>query len=126
MNDETFKKFWSAYPRKVGKDAALKAWLKKKPDINEVLNALDWQKQSDQWMKDNGKFIPHPATYLNQGRWQDEPTLINNANKTIHDTRAETAKAMFGGFSNERTIDVSEYTTATDRQAISQNGELIW
>ena len=38
---DTFKIFWSAYPKKVGKDAALKAWNKKKPNIDEVLKALE-------------------------------------------------------------------------------------
>lgn len=74
MND--FETFWKSYPRKVGKDAALKAWNKKKPNIDEVLKALEWQTQSAQWLKDGGQFIPHPATYLNQGRWQDEPENV--------------------------------------------------
>ena len=37
------------------------------------------QKESDQWTRDDGQFIPLPATYLNQGRWKDEPTIINSA-----------------------------------------------
>jgi hypothetical protein len=78
MNDVSgdFIKFWSAYPKKVGKDAALKAWNKKKPNIEEVLNALLWQVTSKQWQKEGGQFIPNPSTYINQGRWQDEPPVI--------------------------------------------------
>jgi hypothetical protein len=75
---EDFKHFWSAYPKKVGKDAALKSWNKKKPNIDEVLKALSWQVVSDQWLKERGQFIPNPATYLNQGRWQDEPQENKN------------------------------------------------
>ena len=67
-----FQEFWDAYPRKVGKQAALKAWNKTKPNIEEVLIALDWQKQSDQWYKNGGQFIPNPATWINQHRWHDE------------------------------------------------------
>lgn len=67
-----FDVFWSYYPKKVGKEAARKSWEKMKPVLNQVLNALYWQKESDQWAKSNGQFIPNPATYLNQGRWQDE------------------------------------------------------
>lgn len=37
-----------------------------------MLAALAQQKKSPQWVKDGGEFIPHPATWLNQGRWQDE------------------------------------------------------
>ena len=68
-----FDTFWAAYPKKTGKTAAQKAWQKAKPVLAEVLAALTWQVDSDQWRKDGGQFIPNPATYLNQGRWQDEP-----------------------------------------------------
>jgi hypothetical protein len=51
---------------------ALKSWLKTKARIDDVLQALAWQKESDQWRRSDGQFIPNPATYLNQGRWQDE------------------------------------------------------
>lgn len=78
MSVSDFETFWKSYPRKVGKDAALKAWNKKKPNLDEVLKALEWQTQSAQWLKDGGQFIPHPATYLNQGRWKDEPCVIES------------------------------------------------
>lgn len=71
--DERFDRFWTEYPKKVGKEAARKAWLKMKPDIDAVLKALLWQKESEQWKKDGGQYVPNPSTYLNQGRWQDEP-----------------------------------------------------
>lgn len=70
-----FDAFWSAYPNKVGKDAARKAFAKRKPDdqlLAEMLQALEVHKQSDGWTKDGGRYIPHPTTWLNQGRWQDE------------------------------------------------------
>jgi hypothetical protein len=73
--DAEFAEFWNAYPKKVGKDAALKSWLKLKPHIAHVMKALAWQTESDQWQEKDGKFIPNPATYLNQGRWKDEPKL---------------------------------------------------
>jgi len=48
--------------------------MKKLPDINAVMKALDWQIDSSQWKKG---FIPNPATYINQERWLDEPEEIN-------------------------------------------------
>jgi hypothetical protein len=68
-----FDEFWSAYPKKTGKDAALKAWKLKKPRIDDVMYALSWQRKSWQWLRESGQYIPNPATYINQGRWQDEP-----------------------------------------------------
>lgn len=71
-NDD-FEIFWQRYPKKVGKQAAITAWKKFKPRLDDVMFALSWQIESEQWTKQNGSFIPNPATYLNQGRWQDEP-----------------------------------------------------
>lgn len=73
-----FTEFWQAYPRKVGKGAAQKAWDKLKPDLDSVLAALAWQTKQDAWTKDGGQFIPHPGTYLNQRRWEDEKPLDNS------------------------------------------------
>lgn len=69
--DDGFNEFWNSYPTKTGKDKALSAWKKKKPNVDEVLNALVWQIESDKWRKG---YIPNPATYINEGRWKDEPT----------------------------------------------------
>lgn len=73
--DALFEQFWAAYPRKVGKDAARKAWDKRRPSevlARQMLDALEQQKRTRQWTRDGGQYIPHPTTWLNQGRWQDE------------------------------------------------------
>ena len=72
--DDGFADFWKQYPKKVAKPAAEKAWRKLKPSGQmhaDLLAGLKKQKASDQWQKDGGKFIPHPATWLNQRRWED-------------------------------------------------------
>lgn len=69
-----FDQFWNAYPRKVGKKDAEKSFSKiKSPEetLPLILSAIESQKQSEQWRKDDGQFIPHPATWLNGGRWLD-------------------------------------------------------
>ena len=69
-----FDAFWSAYPKKSGKGAAEKSFSKiSLALLPQMLSAIDAQKQSDQWKKDGGQFIPNPATWLNQRRWEDEP-----------------------------------------------------
>ena len=40
--------------------------------MNEILSALQWQTTQEQWTKDKGQYIPQPATYINQHRWEDE------------------------------------------------------
>ena len=72
--DNGFDLFWNTYPRKVGKGKAEEAWVKHKPNVEDVLKTLTWQKESKQWFKDNGTYIPNPTTYINQKRWLDEPT----------------------------------------------------
>lgn len=92
-----FDEFWAAYPRKTGKEAARKAWVKLKPSaelLEIMLAALDWQRRSTQWLKDGGQFIPHPATWLNQGRWQDEPPDPNSPQLTERSARS--MGAIFG------------------------------
>jgi hypothetical protein len=78
-DDERFTRFWAAYPRKVAKEDARKRWDKLKPSeetLATMLETLKWQRQSSDWLKDGGQFIPYPASWLNDGRWQDEPTNI--------------------------------------------------
>lgn len=75
-----FERFWKAYPRKVGKDAAQKAFDKRRPTaalVDDMVAAIERQCRSDAWTKDGGQFIPHPTTWLNQGRWNDEPPVIH-------------------------------------------------
>ncbi len=70
--EDDFSRFWKAYPRKVGKGAAQKAWNKAKVTFADVEGAIEAQRKSEQWQKDGGQYIPHPATWLNQQRWEDE------------------------------------------------------
>ena len=67
--------FWEKYPNKTGKAAAHKAMLKVqkwKELIPKMIESLEWQMKSDKWTKDNGDYIPNPATWINQHRWEDE------------------------------------------------------
>ena len=73
-----FLRFWMEYPRKVGKGAAWKSWQQLCPDAGAVLTALTWQRLRPEWTKDGGAFVPHPATWLNQRRWEDEPPTRGN------------------------------------------------
>lgn len=77
-----FEAFWALYPRKVGKKAALKAWNTHKPPISKCLAVLEVWRKSEAWTKDNGAYIPHPSTWINAGRWDDEietekPKFVN-------------------------------------------------
>ena len=70
-----FDEFWKAYPKKVGKQEAKRAWEKQNgnmPELPTVISKINELKTSEQWTKQNGQFIPNPATWLNRGGWDDE------------------------------------------------------
>lgn len=70
-----FEVFWKAYPRKVCKKDAKKAFEKINPDealLQTMLKAVRQQSNTPSWTKDGGKYIPHPTTWLNGARWEDD------------------------------------------------------
>lgn len=74
---DAFDQFWAAYPRKVKKAAAVRAFrvAMTKTTIAVILTALAWQRRQPQWrvQRDGSCFIPYPATWLNGEQWMDEP-----------------------------------------------------
>jgi len=73
-----FERFWSAYPKKRNKETARKAFKKLKGvSIETLLEAIEKQKRSQDWLKDGGQYIPYPATWLNAGGWENEETETN-------------------------------------------------
>ena len=75
-----FLSFWNNYPNKKAKAGAYKVWRRLKVSngmLSKILSGLENSKRSTDWTKENGRFIPHPATWLNNGRWEDE--FDNNA-----------------------------------------------
>jgi hypothetical protein len=77
--DADFDEFWSAYPKKRSKEAALKAWKKLKPGKQlkeQIIEAVNKQAKDPEWHRENGQYIPYPATWLNAGGWQDEGTQL--------------------------------------------------
>lgn len=66
-----FDAFWSAYPRKVGKLAAMNAYVKARrlASAAEILAGVENYKRH---LPEDVRFIPHASTFLNQGRWMDE------------------------------------------------------
>lgn len=70
-----FSVFWATYPKKVCKADAEKAWKKIPDDVDlyhAIMNGLSKWKQSEEWQRDGGRYIPHAATWLNGKRWEDD------------------------------------------------------
>ena len=88
--EQRFDEFWAAYPKKVGKKAALASWKKVKPDtelFDKIMTAIERAKATWQWQRENGRYIPNPKTWLNEGRWDDEyeEGPINGVNSKYFD-----------------------------------------
>ena len=72
------------YPNKKGKAAAEKAWKKLKVTADlfgQIAEGLAAQVVCEAWVKDGGQFIPHPATWLNGKRWEDEVKVASNVHQ---------------------------------------------
>jgi len=92
-----FLTFYSIYPKKIGRDAAWKAWKSRNgslPDINIIIKSIEQQKKSDQWLKDNGQFIPNPATWINQGRWADEGIKQHHLSGKVSETTIQNIESF--------------------------------
>jgi hypothetical protein len=88
VKDEAFDRFWSSYPRRTAKHNAIKAWKRLVLGnglLDKILSAIETHKQSKQWL--NG-IIPHPATWLNQHRWEDEISEGIQCTKELMDLKA--------------------------------------
>lgn len=73
--ENRFELFWKAYPRKKAKKTAWNAFKKIKPDealFSHIMEAIGRYRTSQEWQRDGGQYIPHPATWLNGGCWDDE------------------------------------------------------
>ncbi len=69
-----FQTFWEIYPRRVAKGVARKAWAKIDRTTQAfIISHLEIRVKDDEaWVNGDKCFIPHPASWLNGERWEDE------------------------------------------------------
>lgn len=107
LAERRFDEFWAAYPKKVGKKAALTAWNKARPDtelFDKIMAAIGRARATDQWQRENGRFIPNPATWINQGRWDDEyeEGATNGINSKHHEGHSGQQSAATQGIERKQ------------------------
>ena len=103
VTDSGFEQFWNAYPhtRRVGKKAARAEWKKIAPDdrtVAQIVQAVERQRRTTQWLKEGGQFVPHPERYLKHRRWEDEDSegpVVGS--KTLNMMKAALEFAAEGG-----------------------------
>jgi len=78
-----FDDFWTVWPRKIAKAPAKKAWDKLNcDDIADTIIAAVERQVRFVWIGKERKFIPHPASWLNAGRWDDEVEMPDREYKS--------------------------------------------
>ena len=91
--EEMFAEFYAEYPKKQDKERARKAFSKLNPSpelFRTIIAALQTQKLSEDWRKDQGRYIPLPASWLNGARWEDEAREPSEEKKPIEKERQGT------------------------------------
>jgi len=83
-----FNHFWLQYPRKSAKQLAIKAWEKLNPTEDLAIRIMHdvGERQFYEWSRNDPKFIPYAATYINQRRWEDELDKSAGDNPTDGDS----------------------------------------
>jgi hypothetical protein len=93
---ERFEEFWAAYPRKIGKRDAERAWPAacRRTDAAKILDVL--QRYPFDTDPERRRFIPYPATWLNQSRWEDdlEAVAAGNGHRPRSSTRSSVAPTL--------------------------------
>jgi hypothetical protein len=92
-----FLKFWEAYPKKEAKGKAFESYKKikePKPSLKTILDSIEQHRHLENWQ--TKQFIPHPATWLNQRRWEDEiqQPINGTTRKTSEQIHAELKEAL--------------------------------
>lgn len=77
-----FLRFWSKYPKRIGKGKAYETWRKRKCEALEARICEALEKQNGYLTREGGEYTPNPATWLNQLRWEDEPPVAVSVSKT--------------------------------------------
>ena len=71
---DRFDEFWEAYNYKTGKKPAQRAWAKATADADTIIQAAHAHRHWHEQAGTAKRYIPHPSTWLNQERWNDELT----------------------------------------------------
>jgi hypothetical protein len=105
--EDRFEGIWEIYPRKEKKKRAADSFMKIAPEeevFNRMVTAIEKQKKSRQWTKDEGQFIPMLSTWLNNQQWEDEgikaPAAVN-----IDNEATKAWQIVMTNISNNKPID---------------------
>ncbi|MGP8289678.1 helix-turn-helix domain-containing protein [Vreelandella zhanjiangensis] len=126
VQKERFNRFWSAYPKGRGKREAVEAWKSIAPDetlIEKMLEVLEQAKNSQDWCKNGGQFIPFPAKWLESYGWEDDwSTRAGPLKESKNDKQPSPAASSSQGKSStqETTCSAPETPQRVDNSAAQE------
>lgn len=101
LHAQWFDAFWDLYPRKVNKKKSKEKFFKICKDentFNAIMRGLKKQIKTSQWQKESGQYVPHPTTWLNGERWQDE---VNETSDDVESNDMNAIADEIFGFGDE-------------------------
>lgn len=126
-----FEAFWAAYPKRVAKGAAFRAWKRQTAhqNLDAILAATEAQKTTRQWQTENGRYIPHPATWLNGRRWEDPPPDTQKAprrRKEAHVAPGHPCRDRTPGDHWTAEDGTAHWLSETGRWCTRRDGDTSW
>jgi hypothetical protein len=92
-----FETFWKAYPKKRNKARAEQAFIKANPNdqlLLDMLSAIERAKNREDWIKEKGKYIPYPSSWISARGWEDEETEVHPLANIVGDAGLRTAATI--------------------------------
>jgi hypothetical protein len=110
-SERVFDQFWEAYPKKEKRDNARREWRKLKPSpevARTILEAVERQKASPEWTREEGRYVPQPDKWLREKRFEDGPSSdagrVETAEEYAHRQRQRQQKYGFSPSTNGKAV----------------------
>ena len=113
--EQRFERFYKIYPKKKSKGKALNWFKSHKPGsslVDTMIESIKRQKQTINWQKENGRYIPYPATWLNAKGWENEIKPQEIADLSENSVSSLLAIELY------ETLKRKEFTLTTDTQKL--------
>ena len=110
--EEKFEEFWECYPKKEDKISARKAFFALNPtdkEFSSIMQELKKHKQTQEWIRENGRFVPRPSKWISCKRWEDKiEASPYKVESTPH--KNETTPKIYGFY--EDSFEVEDFFNA--------------
>ena len=73
--EKNFLLFWDKYPKKIDREETQKVFMEIQEDFETIMEGLEYHRKCNQWVSDNGTFIPDPKNWLKKKAWSNRPPL---------------------------------------------------